>query len=108
MKTLRFLIIICLVGFLFSCNEYGGTIIVENNYDVQKYVTVLSDVSGNFVITYKDKYGPKIVFANEVISFDVKSNTDYTIFWGDTTQLSSDNKRNVDVSNGNTVTVKIP
>jgi hypothetical protein len=74
MKIFRFLIIVCLAVFLFSCEKYGGTIIIENDYDIQKYVTILTDIEGGYVITYKDKYGPKIVSAEGSVSFDVESN----------------------------------
>jgi hypothetical protein len=102
------MIIVCSIIFLFSCVESGGTIIVENNYNAQKYITILSNASGEIETKYDDMYGPEIVSAKGTVSFNVKSNTRYSIFWGDNRQISSDNRKNVNVSGGETVTVKIP
>jgi len=97
---------ICFIAFLFSCGEYGGTIIVKNNYSEDKIVTVYSEfsVSGN-IFTYKDKYGPQNIIAGGTETFNVKSNPKYGIIWN---YDEIDNFKTVELSNGETVEVNIP
>jgi outer membrane lipoprotein-sorting protein len=103
MKALRFLIIIFLAVFLFSCGEFGGTIIVENNTNFIQNVIVYSDasVSGN-IISYKEQHGPKPVPAKGTVSFGFNNNTKCVIQWANGIYKTAS------VSNGETVTVTIP
>jgi len=96
---------LCFMALLTSC-EYGGTIIVKNNYSTDKDVTVYSDFSlSSFIFTYEDMYGPKTIVAGSSDVFNVKSNTTYGIVW----YVDGVSKyQTVEVSNGDTVEVRIP
>lgn len=76
-----------LMSVLVSCAEYGGTIIVKNNSNTEKTVTVYSEFSKNYQFgdqinfKYEDKYGPKTVGPQSTVSFSVDSNSTYGIVW---------------------------
>jgi len=92
--------------FFTSCGEYGGTIIVNNNYSEDKIVNVYSafSVSG-IMFSYEDKYGPQTIITDSSGTFNVKSNTTYGIIWN---HDKVDKFKTVKVSNGETVEVNIP
>jgi len=106
MKKLLFILGVACIVFLVSCDEYGGTIIVKNNYSEDKTVTVYSDFSPSVIIfTYKDIYGPKNIIAGGTANFSVKSNTHYGVVWN---HNKIDNYKIVEVSKGGTVEINIP
>jgi hypothetical protein len=98
---------LCLLPFITSCGESGGTIIVKNTYDTDEIVTVYSDFSHEWgdVFSYNEKYGPKTIIAGSSENFDVDGNTEYGIVWEG---VYEDKYRTVSVSDGNTVEVTIP
>jgi hypothetical protein len=96
---------LCFMFLLTSC-EFGGTIVVKNNYSTDKDVTVYSgftSVSGP-LFKFENEYGPKTIFAHSSENFNVESNTTYGIVWYD----GGDKYKTVKVSNGDTVEVSIP
>jgi len=106
LKIFVAILFIGLTVFLTSCGEYGGTIIVTNNYSEDVEVAVYTKfVSHVFVFSYEDKYGPKNIAAGGTGSFNVKSNTEYTVFWR---YGRYDSYKTIDVANGETVRVDIP
>jgi hypothetical protein len=97
---------LCFICILISCGEYGGTIVVKNNYPEDKTVTVYSDVTfSGPIFTYKDKYGPKNIITGSTGNFSVDSNTHYGIIWS---HDGVDKYEVVEVSNGATIKVNIP
>ena len=98
--------ILCLMVFFMSCDEYGGTIIIKNNYNEDKTVTVYSDFSVSYIIfSYKDAYGPIKITAGSTGNINVKTNTNYGVMWRD---AGIDKYKTVKISNGETVEINIP
>ena len=99
---------LCFISFLTSCGEYGGTIIVKNNYSTTKTVSLYSNfypTAIDTIFSYKDKYGPKTIVAGSSDVFDVEGNIRYGIIWSDD---GVDKYKVVKVSHGDTVEVNIP
>jgi len=105
-KFVFVILAICFIASLISCGEHGGIIIVKNNYSEDKTVTVYSEfLLSGLSFTYKDKYGPQVIVAGGTGIFSVKDNTEYGIIWK---HKGYDNHKTVEVSNGETIEVKIP
>ena len=96
-----------------SCGEYGGTIIVNNNYSSEIKVTIYTEFGiisqGDAYVptffSYKYKYGPETIEAGNNEFFAVSRNTSYTITWSD---ASNFRHKTIEVANGNIVEVNIP
>jgi len=107
-KILAVAAILIFSSLLFiACGEFGGTIIVNNNYDVSKSVTVYSDFSqSGFLFYYRDRYGPITIEPNSSGTFNVSSNSTYGIIWRHQTNV--DRVKTVDISGGEIVEINIP
>ena len=105
-KVIVMTIIFCIVLYFISCSEHGGTIIITNNFSNEKTVTVYSEFSifGGFLFRYKDEYGPKDIASGDSVSFNVSSNSSYSIVWGNDKYTY----KTIDVAGGETVQVNIP
>jgi len=108
---LLFIIIFVFLFFLNSCDEYGGTIVISNNYSenitttVYSEFTIMSNTIFGLVFSYKDKYGPKNITAKSSEKFNVDTNSRYGIVWK---HNGNDKYKTVNVEKGQTVEVNIP
>ena len=97
--------VLCFCIFFTSC-EFGGTIVVKNNYSEDISVTAYSEFKDNgFLFEYRESYGPINIISHSTGSFDVNSDTKYGIVWSNG---KIKDYKTVHVSNGETIYVDIP
>jgi hypothetical protein len=104
-KKLILVLILCLIFIHVSCGEFGGTIIIKNNYSEEKTVRVYSEYSGGIVFSYKKMYGPIVIAPGNTGKLNVDTNSRYGIIWRPSNVNS---EKVINVSNGETVEINIP
>ena len=97
--------IFCIVLCFISCEEYGGTIIVTNNFSNEKTVKVYTEYHNDgWLIRYKEIYGTKDIAPGDSASFNVGYNLSYDIVWDN----GKYTYKTIEVSGGKTVQIDIP